>query len=119
MNLLWRVGFRFETAALAEGAYSELDAESEIEAVGTSLSLAGPTLYAYAASRTSVEQSIQIIRSRAGALSTKPVSFTLDKWIAGEGRWSLDHRERGAEDTDLADWLVDALAVGPFVRRGQ
>jgi hypothetical protein len=119
MSLLWRVGFRFETAAQAEAAYTELDAESEIEAVGASLSLAGPVLYAYADSRTLIEQSIEIIRSRANDLSTKPESFTLDKWIADEGRWSLNHRGRATEDSGLADWLVDALAVVPFVRPGQ
>jgi hypothetical protein len=76
-------------------------------------------LYAYADSRTSIEQSVEIIRSRANELSIKPESFALDKWIAKEGRWSLNHRGRGSEDSGLANWLVDALAVVPFLRPGQ
>ena len=119
MSLLWRVGFRFATAAQAEAAYAELDAHNEIEAVGADLSLAGSVLYAYANSRSSIEKSIGIIRSRANKLSANPESFSLDKWNADEGRWSLNHRGRGAEDSGLADWLVDALAVVPFVRPGQ
>jgi hypothetical protein len=66
--------------------YAELDAEREIEAVGASLSLAGPILYAYASSKLSVEQATQIVRSRAGERSNKPMSFTMDKWLAEEGR---------------------------------